>query len=303
MAIVVRTLDLPWINRDIAHTVYAISFVWIAAWVAIRGVDLASYLILRRRNAAGTRTLDVRTVETQVNILRRLVTALIVLVAIASALMSFDSVRSLGASLLASAGVAGVVLGLAAQKTMGNFFTGLQIAVAQPVRLGDNIIVENDFATVEEINLTYVVVRTWDLRRLILPINYFVEKPFQNWSRQTTDLLTDMRIWVDFLMPLKPLRGEFERLLGNTQLWNGKVKSVAVTDANATAMQVRFLASADDPGRNSDLQNYLREGIITFIRDHYPQHFAHSRYSMESDAQSSDAPPRQNGSTPATAQA
>ncbi|HYD18108.1 MAG TPA: mechanosensitive ion channel domain-containing protein [Patescibacteria group bacterium] len=276
-----KFFDFDWLDEDVVRSVSTMCFIWLAAWAAIRGVNLLSYVVLRRRRAVDQTTLEARMVITQVRVLKRLAIAVITIVGISAALMTFDAVRALGTSLLASAGLAGVVLGLAAQKTMGNFFTGLQIAVTQPIRIGDSIIVENDFATIEEINLTYVVAKTWDLRRLILPINYFVEKPFQNWSRQTQDLLTQVFLWVDYMMPLEPIRAELDRLLKATPLWNGKVKTVAVTDTNDKAMQIRLLASADNSGANSDLQQYLRENMIVFIRDNYPQFLAHTRSTSE----------------------
>lgn len=273
-----ENLTFDWAHGPQVDTLFTLAAIWLVAWIAIRAVRLLPLWVLKRRGADVQSSVDARVILTQVRVLQHAATALIVLVAIALALMSFSAIRTLGTSLLASAGVAGIIVGVAAQRTLGNFFIGLQLAITQPVRIGDSVITEGDFGTVEEINLTYVVVKTWDQRRLILPVSYFLEKPFQNWTlERNNDLLTTVFFWVDFQMPLQPIRDEFHRLLAGTDLWNGKVEAVHVTDSNDKAMQIRLLASAADAGKNYELQTYLRSGILSFIQSKYPHCLPHSR--------------------------
>jgi small-conductance mechanosensitive channel len=194
-----------------------------------------------------------------------------VIVATGSILMLFDPVRQFGTSILASAGIAGVVIGFAAQKTLGNVLAGIQIALTQPLLIDDIVVVEGEFGQIEEITLTYVTVRTWDLRRMILPITYFVEKPFQNWSRVSTKLLGTVILYLDYRVPLGELRKELKRLVENNPKWDRKVCGLQVTDTKQSTIEVRALVSSTDPGKAFDLRCDVREGLIEFLRTHYPE--------------------------------
>lgn len=264
----IPALDLE--DNDAVNAVYPIASIAIFSWLIIKGINLTSLFILRRYDVTQKDNLSARMMVTKVRILRRLVTALILILSIAAALMTFESIRALGVSILASAGLAGIVVGFAAQKTIGNFFAGLQIAITQPIRLDDAVIVEGEFGIIEEINLTYVVVKIWDQRRLVLPISYFVENPFQNWTRHSSDLLGVVMLYLDYQMPLEPLREELKRLLENNPLWNKKVTAVQVTEASEKTMQVRVLVSADNSGDTFTLRCQIREGLIAFIQEYYP---------------------------------
>ncbi|MBO6850181.1 MAG: mechanosensitive ion channel family protein [Marinobacter sp.] len=211
-----------------------------------------------------------RKVETQTRFLVRALNILIVIIGFGAALMTFESVQHMGASLLASAGVGGLILGFAARPVLSNLLAGMQIALTQPFRIDDVLHVQGEWCWVEEVTATYVVLRVWDLRRLVVPLQWFIENPFQNWSRNTADLLGAVFIWVDYTMPVEPLRQEFNRLLEQSNLWDGKLATVQVTDSNDQAMQVRFLMSASDSSRNWDLRCAVREGLVTFIQEHYP---------------------------------
>ncbi len=211
-----------------------------------------------------------RKVETQTRFLVRALNILIVIIGFGAALMSFESVQHMGASLLASAGVGGLILGFAARPVLSNLLAGMQIALTQPFRIDDVLHVQGEWCWVEEVTATYVVVRVWDLRRLVIPLQWFIENPFQNWSRNTSDLLGAVFIWVDYTMPVEPLRQEFNRLLSESRLWDGKLATVQVTDASDQALQVRFLMSAADSTSNWDLRCAMREGLVTFIQEHYP---------------------------------
>ncbi len=187
--------------------------------------------------------------------------------------MSFARVRELGTSLIASAGIASVIIGFAAQKSIANLLAGLQIAFTQPIRYDDVVIVENEWGRVEEITLTYVVIRIWDSRRLIVPISYFLEKPFQNWTRSSADLLGTVFLNTDYSLPVEAVRAELNNILADPEvkkLWDGRTAVVQVTDATENTMQVRILISAANSGNAFDLRCIIRERIIAYILKNYP---------------------------------
>jgi small-conductance mechanosensitive channel len=238
---------------------------------------------------------------TQVRILERTVTVLIVIVAAACVLITFESVREYGVSLFASAGIAGVIAGLAARPVLSNLFAGLQIAVAQPIRLEDAVIVENEFGRIEEITGTYVVVRLWDWRRMIVPLSYFIEKPFQNWTRQSPALIGSVLIYVDYTVPVARVREELTNIVSRSKLWDGQVVNLQVTDAKNDTIELRALMSAADAGKTSDLRCEVREALIAFLQREYPDALPKRRAEVRltKDArQDVDAPaPLRTGST------
>ncbi|GAB3831385.1 hypothetical protein GCM10028895_48670 [Pontibacter rugosus] len=179
--------------------------------------------------------------------------------------------------MLTSAGVAGVVIGFAAQTSIANLLAGLQLAFTQPIRLDDVLVVENEFGRVEEITLTYVVLRIWDNRRLILPLNYFIQKPFQNWTRTGSDILATVYLYTDYTLPIEPLRKEFDRILALTQLWDKRVSVLQVTDSKERTMELRALMSAHSSGVAWDLRCYVREHLIDFIQKNYPESLPKTR--------------------------
>lgn len=215
--------------------------------------------------------LQARKVYTQVTVLRKVALVVIGIFTLASMLMVFESVRQFGTSLLASAGIAGVIIGFAAQRSIATLVAGFQIAVTQPIRIDDVVIVENEWGKIEDITLTYVVVQIWDLRRLVLPITYFIEKPFQNWTRASAELLGSVFLHVDYTMPLAPLREELDRILAASKLWDGKVKVLQVTDAREHTLELRVLASARDAPTAWDLRCEVREKLVDFMQKHHPQ--------------------------------
>jgi hypothetical protein len=183
--------------------------------------------------------------------------------------------------LLTGVGVGGIILGFAAQKSLGNFLAGFQIAFTQPLRIDDVLVVEGEWGRVEEITLSYVVLKIWDQRRLILPINYFVEKPFQNWTRNSADILGTVFIYLDYTMPLDPLRQELTRLLDSDPLWDRRVNVLQVTNASERTMEVRALMSAANSSNAFDLRCHIREGLIRFVQQHYPDSLPLIRLSPE----------------------
>lgn len=242
----------------------------VVTWLAVRCVQAAEAFFTRRFPVDVADNLHARRVLTQSRVLGRTATVLIVLLGFAAALMTLPLVRQIGASLLASAGLAGLAVGLAAKPVLGNLIAGLQIALAQPIRLDDVVIIEGEWGRVEEITGTYVVVRIWDERRLVVPLNWFMEHPFQNWTRRTAQIVGTVFLWLDYRVPLAPLREELQRLCREAVEWDGRVCVLQVTDASDRAVQLRALVSSCDSGRNWDLRCRVREGLLAFVQSHHP---------------------------------
>src|SRR2546421_12126483 len=249
----------------------------------VRGVNAVQSALLSRHRLDAPDNLSARKIFTQVSVIRKILVTAVVILATGSILMLFDPVRQFGTSILASAGIAGIVIGFAAQKTLGNVLAGIQIALTQPILINDIVVVEGEFGQIEEITLTYVTVRTWDLRRMILPITYFVEKPFQNWSRISTELLGTVMLYLDYQVPMAELREELKRLVENNPKWNRKVCGLQVTDTKQSTIEVRALVSSTDPGKTFDLRCDVREGLIEFLRRHHPESLPCVRIEEPSD--------------------
>jgi small-conductance mechanosensitive channel len=222
-----------------------------------------------------------RKIRTQLQFVRRIAIGLIVILTACVILLSFNNLRKIGAGLLTSVGVGGIIIGFAAQRSLGNLLAGFQIAFTQPIRIDDVLIVEGEWGRVEEITLTYVVVRIWDLRRLVLPINYFIEKPFQNWTRNTADILGTVFLYLDYSIPLDPLRKELTRLLESNRLWDKKVNVLQVTNATEKTIEIRALMSAADSANAFDLRCEVREGLIKYVQEHYPHSLPLTRAIVE----------------------
>ncbi len=241
------------------------------AWLLIAMVDVVEAVLGYRYSSEVADDLAVRRVRTQVQVLRRIIVMMIVVVTIAGVLMTFPSIRHIGESLFASAGLAAVVAGFAARTMLSNLLAGVQIALTQPIRLEDVVIVEGEWGWIEEITTTFVVVRIWDLRRLVLPISYFIEKPFQNWTRNSADLLGTVFLYVDYTAPVDEVRQELHRLLQTTNLWDGKSWGLQVTNATDRALELRALMSASSSSRAWDLRCFIREGLVQFLQERYPE--------------------------------
>jgi small-conductance mechanosensitive channel len=251
------------------------------SFLVIRGVNAVQDALLSRHRMDVSENLSARKIHTQVSVIRKVIVTAIVILATGSILMLFDPVRQFGTSILASAGIAGIVIGFAAQKTLGNVLAGIQIAFTQPLLINDIVVVEGEFGQIEEITLTYVTVRTWDLRRVVLPITYFIEKPFQNWSRVSTDLLGTVFLYLDYQVPTGELREELKRLVENNPKWDRKVCGLQVTDAKQSTIEVRALVGSTDPGKAFDLRCEVREGLIEFLCRNYPESLPRVRYVEE----------------------
>ncbi len=242
------------------------------AWAVIGIVGVVSRVVERHvmgaAEGAGDASLRARGVKTQVRVLRRVVNVAIGIVAVALMLTQFEVVRTVGMSLLASAGVAGVVLGFAAQRTIGSLIAGIQLSFTQPIRIGDVVIVEKEWGRIEEVTLTFVVVRVWDERRLIVPMTRFLEQPFENWTKVTPDLHGTVYFQVDWRLPVDDVRRELDRIVVGNRLWDGRTKSVCVTNTTDRTMEVRALVSARNSGDLWDLRVEVRERIIAWLREH-----------------------------------
>lgn len=266
--------------RKLGEVLFVVSI----AWAIIVIVRIAKNQLLKNYDISVADNLKSRKVYTQYNILERILIFIVIIISIGIVLMLFESVRSVGVSIFASAGIAGLIIGLAAQKALGSILAGLQIAITQPIRLDDVVIVENEWGWIEEINLTYVVVRIWDKRRLVVPSTYFLDRPFQNWTRTSADILGTVFIYTDYTIPFEPLRKELTRLLESSPHWDGKVNVLQVTDAKETTLEIRALMSAATSPLAWDLRVYIREKLIEFIQKEYPQCLPRTRVVLQENS-------------------
>jgi small-conductance mechanosensitive channel len=225
-----------------------------------------------------------RRLHTQVVMIRRVTLVVVGILTLGVMLMTFPQARVIGTSLLASAGFAGIIAGLAAQSLLRNVFAGLQLAFSDAVRLGDVVVVEKEWGRIAEITLSYVVVHVWDDRRLIFPTSYFTQTPFQNWTRTESSLLGTVELDVDWALHVHEIREELRRALESTDLWDGRVSVLQVTDATGTSVRLRALVSATDAGRLWDLRCFVREHLVGWVRDHHPRSLPRVRAEMTSDA-------------------
>jgi small-conductance mechanosensitive channel len=262
------------LDPDVAGLLMRLLVIGIIAcvgWAAITALNIAAMLYLRRFRLDAEDNLLARKHNTQVRILLRAVDVVIILLTIAAALMTFPAVRQFGVSLFASAGVAGLVAGLAARPVLTNLLAGIQLAMTQPIRIDDAVIIEGEFGKIEEIKSTFVVVRLWDLRRMIVPLSYFIEKPFQNWTREGSELLGAALLYLDYSAPIDAIRAKAKEVVESSSLWNGRVFAVQVTDAKQETMEVRILASASSSGAAFDLRCEVRERLIDFLKREHPE--------------------------------
>jgi small-conductance mechanosensitive channel len=249
--------------------------------ILFQSVGIGEKVMLAKFDITAADNLQARKIYTQIHVISKVVYAIISLFTVASILMLFNEVRSLGTSILASAGVVGIIIGFAAQKTMSNLFAGIQIAMTQPIRLDDVVIVEGEWGRVEEITLTYVVIHIWDDRRLVVPLSYFIEKPFQNWTRASADLLGSVFVWVDYSLPLDEVRKALKEIIESNPLWDKRFWNLQVTDATEKTMQLRVLATSGDSSKSWDLRCDIREKLIAYIQKNHPQSLPQFRASFE----------------------
>ena len=269
--------DYTYWFKKISTLLFIASF----TWLIIKILKLVKALIIENYDVETADNLRAREVYTQFTILERIIIFIVVVLALGIALMSFDEIREIGVSIFASAGVAGIIIGFSAQRMIGAILAGIQIALAQPIKIDDVVIVEGEWGRIEQITLTYVVVAIWDKRRLIVPTTYFIEKPFQNWTKTSADILGTVFLYTDYHVNFDALREELTRILKNTDLWDGKVNVLQVTDSRAQHVEIRALMSAKDSPTAWDLRVLVREKLINFLQQKYPESLAHSRIYLK----------------------
>ncbi|WP_231993258.1 mechanosensitive ion channel family protein [Mitsuaria sp. 7] len=270
---------MPGIN-GVQHLLGVLCIVAIAAVAAGAITGVANGVALM--NPADVEdNLAARRIQTQTKVLARVAKGAVMLTALAFILMTFPRAKQVGASLLASAGIAGLVFGLAAKSVFGNLLAGLQIAMAQPIRLDDVLIIQGEWGRVEEITSTYVVLKIWDERRLVIPLQWFIENPFQNWTRTSSSILGTVMLWVDFTLPVNELRDKATTMCKSSAHWDGRVCGVQVVETTERTMQIRVLVSAKDSGKAFDLRCELREGLIAWLQKTHPQSLPRVRALVE----------------------
>jgi len=246
-------------------------------WIVIKVVRIVFYYLEQKLNITAEDNLNARKDLTKMKLFEGLIVTLIALTIAAVCLMTFERVRTIGVSLLTSAGIAGIVIGFAAQKSIATILAGIQIAITQPIRLDDVVIVEGEWGRIEEITFTYVVIRIWDERRLIVPVNYFLEKPFQNWTRTTSTIMGTVFLYVDYSLPVEPLRRYLEKLLKDHPKWDQRVANIQVTNTQERYKELRVLLSSRSSSFNWDLRVDIREKMIDYINREYPDSFVRVR--------------------------
>lgn len=273
-------------TQDIGHRVLVAALIVLIGWIAILAVNVAAERYVARYRMDVADNLLARKAQTQIRVLRQAANVLLAILTAACALMTFDTVRQFGVSLFASAGIAGIAVGFAARPVLSNLIAGVQLALTQPIRLGDVVVIEGEWGTVEELTSTYVVIHIWDWRRLIVPLSYFMEKPFANWTRSSSAIIGSVFLYVDYSVPVEKVRQKAIELAHQSKLWDKQVINLQVTDANERTLELRVLATAVDSGTAWNLRCELREKLIAYIQSEFPD--ALPRYRGEFEAQ---APP------------
>jgi small-conductance mechanosensitive channel len=286
---VLPILALPPQYADAVGKASSILIIVAVAAILMQAVNVGEKVLLAEGDLKLADNLQARKIYTQVKLLGKVVHVAIGLCAVATILMLFQQVRHVGTSLLASAGVAGIIAGIAAQQTLANLFAGFQIALAQPIRQDDVVVVEGEWGRIEEITLTYVVVHIWDDRRLVLPLSYFIQKPFQNWTRASAQLLGSIFVWVDYSFPVEEGRKALKSIIENNPLWDKRFWNLQVSDASEKTMQLRILATSADSSKSWDLRCKIREDFIDYLRRNHRHSLPRLRAEID------NASPRRSG--------
>lgn len=277
---VIPASPLSWGRKFIALDVLSAAFILVLGWTAIIAVDVLSEHEVSRHRGDIQSDVMARKHATQWQVLRRVSHVIIVMVTLSAALMVFPAVRRFGISLLASAGAAGLVAGLAARPVLSNLIAGTQLAITQPLRIEDAVVINGEWGWIEEITATYVVVRIWNWQRMIVPLSWLLEHPFENWTRESSELIGTVHWNVDYTVPIDRLRRKLEEIVHSTPLWSGKVVVLQVTQALPTTIELRALVSGRDSGQTWDLRCYVREKMIEFLQKEYPHALPRQRIEV-----------------------
>jgi small-conductance mechanosensitive channel len=277
LMLLTQSLSLPAELFDVAQHLLSLCLIILITWLVIT-ITLASRdIIIKRYDIDATKSFKARAVYTQLTMVIKVILVIVVIIALASMLMSFDKIRAFGVSILASAGIMGIIVGFAAQHSLSTLLAGLQIAITQPIRINGVVIVEGEWGTIEEITLTYVVVKIWDLRRMIVPVTFFLEKTFQNWTRSTTNILGTVFLYVDYTAPVPEIRHKLLEFLQGSKTWDREVWGLQVTNASEHVLELRALMSAVDATTSWDLRCEMREKLVAFLKETYPENLPRSR--------------------------
>ncbi|HEX4202031.1 MAG TPA: mechanosensitive ion channel domain-containing protein [Chthoniobacterales bacterium] len=269
----INLLDLPGGAAAIASKIVGIVSILVNTVMVIQMVRALEDIAQVRTEMRNYDTYRYRSLQTRLRVLRQLIIFVLVIICAATILMNFDPVRQIGTGLLASAGVAGVIVGLAAQKSLSTIIAGLQIALTNPMKIDDVVVVDGEYGQIEEISLTYVVVRAWDQRRIILPVTYFLDKSFQNWTRSSSELLGTVFLYVDYLVSIDQIRATAKQVVSDSSLWDKRAFGVQVTDWKTDSVEVRILVSAGTSGKLFDLRCEVREKLLTYLQQREPNAF------------------------------
>lgn len=278
------------LERPLQH-VLAIAIIVLIGWAVLAAVDIGTAIYMRRFKLDDTNNLHARKLITQTRLLRRALNAVVILVTLALALMTIPGVKQIGVSLLAAGGAAGIIVGLALQPVLSNIMAGVQIAFTQPIRIDDAVTVQNEFGHVEEISSTYVVIRLPDQRRMIVPLKFFLDQPFQNWTRESSDLISDFNILVDQRVPVDGLRARIEAVARETPLWDGRLIKVMVNDIKERTQEIRIRASAANSANAADLRSHIREAVIAWLQAEYPASLPRNGVEFPAPEAATPAPP------------
>jgi len=283
--------------RGMLTHLFAVASIALIGWISIRAIDLSATRYVSRYSYDIEENFLARKHVTQVRVFKRVIDTLIIVIAVSAALMTFDSVKQYGVSLFASAGAAGLVVGLAARPLLSNLIAGVQIAITQPIRIEDAVIIENEWGWIEDIATTYVVIRLWDWRRLVVPLSYFIERPFQNWTRDAASLIGSVSFHVDFAADVQRIREQLELAARESSIWDGKVVNLQVVDNSERTMELRALVSARNAPQAWDLRCEIREKLIEFLRSEMPEALPRQRAHISSSPPAAREDWPQNGAS------
>jgi len=266
---------------ELTHRLLSIALIAAITWLVIRMVSVIDDVIMARYDVSVRDNLEARRVQTQTRVVSRTIMILVGGIGFATILMTFPPIRQIGASLLASAGIAGLIAGLAARPTISNLIAGLQIALTQPIRLDDVVVIDGEWGRIEEITSTYVVVRVWDQRRLIVPLQQVIDSSFQNWTRSSANILGSVYLYTDYTVPVDEVRQHLSTIVEGRDEWDGRVCQLVVTDAKERTLELRALVSAADSGNAWDLRCYVREKLVEYLQREHPECLPRTRAELE----------------------
>jgi small-conductance mechanosensitive channel len=276
-------IETEWDLLSVSQITGTVLFILSAGWLLSTIVDGLMKRRLRKLRLDVEDNLHARKMATQLDVIRRIWTAMAGTITLAAALTVIPGVRQIGVSLFASAGIAGIAIGIAARPMLSNLIAGLQIAFTQPIRINDVVVVEEEWGTIEAITLFYVIIKLWDWRRLVVPLSYFIETPFENWTREGARIIGPVYWSLDYRVPLEAMREKLSEICAATDLWDRDVMSLQVTESKGDALTVRALASASDSGRAWDLRCLIREEMISWLQKEYPEALPSSRMIAQLD--------------------